>query len=68
VYFEKIVSLIALTLESFLKVGKTNLTVGIGCTGGHHRSVAFAKRLADHFENRGHRSRASHRDISKASS
>jgi UPF0042 nucleotide-binding protein len=67
-YFEKIVSLISLTLESFFKVGKTSLTVGIGCTGGHHRSVAFATRLADHFEKQGHRSRAAHRDISKSSS
>jgi UPF0042 nucleotide-binding protein len=67
-YFEQIVSLIELTLESFFHVGKTSLTVGIGCTGGHHRSVAFARRLADHFEQHGHRSRAAHRDISKSSS
>ncbi len=67
-YFEKIVSLIDLTLESFFKVGKTNLSVGIGCTGGHHRSVAFAERLANHFEERGHRSRAAHRDLTKSSS
>ena len=66
-YFEKIVTLIEITLESFFEVGKTNLSVGIGCTGGHHRSVAFAHRLAKHFDERGHRSRAAHRDISKSS-
>ncbi|MCP4673918.1 MAG: RNase adapter RapZ [Deltaproteobacteria bacterium] len=64
-FFEKTASLIDLTLESFVKVGKTSLTVGVGCTGGRHRSVAFARRLADHFDDHGKQSLAVHRDISK---
>jgi UPF0042 nucleotide-binding protein len=65
-YFKKIVSLIELTLEAFVGVGKTDLTIGIGCTGGRHRSVAFAKRMVDHFVGEGKQSRSAHRDISKS--
>ncbi len=64
-FFEKTASLIDLTLESFVKVGKTSITVGVGCTGGRHRSVAFARRLADHFDKHGKQSLAVHRDASK---
>jgi UPF0042 nucleotide-binding protein len=64
-YFEKIVEIIELTLESFVKVGKTNLRVAIGCTGGRHRSVAFVRKLTEHFSKRGRRSTSLHRDVSK---
>ena len=64
-YFEKICELIELTLESFVNVGKTNLTVSFGCTGGRHRSVAFARRLAEHFSNRDRSAQAIHRDSTK---
>lgn len=64
-YFESIVGLIEPTLPEFIKVGKFSLTVGIGCTGGQHRSVAFAKRLAKHFSSQGHKAIAVHRDYKK---
>ncbi len=64
-YFENTAALLDLTLESFVKVGKTNLIIGIGCTGGRHRSVAFARRLAAHFAAQERRSRTVHRDASK---
>jgi UPF0042 nucleotide-binding protein len=64
-YFERAASMIELTLAPFVKVGKTNLTVGIGCTGGRHRSVALARRLAEHFSGSGRRARAAHRDIAR---
>ena len=64
-YFERIVDLVESTLEPFVGVGKTSLVVGLGCTGGRHRSVAFAKRLAEHFEGEGRKSRATHRDLAK---
>lgn len=67
-YFNRIVDLVEGTLEPFVKVGKTNLVVGLGCTGGRHRSVAFAKRLAEHFQGEGRRSWATHRDIAKPQS
>jgi UPF0042 nucleotide-binding protein len=37
-------------LPAFVRDNRGYLTVGIGCTGGHHRSVYFAETLARHFE------------------
>jgi UPF0042 nucleotide-binding protein len=63
-FFDRAVAMIELTLDSFVKVGKLTLTVAVGCTGGRHRSVAFARRLADHFGEQGFAARALHRDSS----
>ena len=38
----------------------------IGCTGGHHRSVAIAKALADTIAEKGYPVHCTHRDIEKA--
>lgn len=64
-YFQKITELIEMTLKSFVKVGKTSITLGVGCTGGKHRSVAFTCRLARYFESMGRTARIIHRDKSK---
>jgi UPF0042 nucleotide-binding protein len=61
-FFDRIAAVLELTLDSFVKVGKLTLTVAVGCTGGHHRSVAFARGLADRFAEKGWQARALHRD------
>jgi UPF0042 nucleotide-binding protein len=43
--------------------GKAYLTIGIGCTGGHHRSVTIIEKLADLIEPRGYDITIRHRDI-----
>jgi len=65
-YFDKIAQLLELTLDSFVQVGKRNLEVAFGCTGGKHRSVAFAERMAALFSEKGHPSRAVHRDATRS--
>ena len=60
-------------LEEFLEYlmplygaeGKTYLTVGIGCTGGKHRSVAISEELKEHLAGMGWPSTVSHRDLGK---
>jgi UPF0042 nucleotide-binding protein len=64
-FFDKLVEVLDLTLEPFVKVGKLSLTVAVGCTGGRHRSVVFARELAARFADRGMTARALHRDASK---
>ena len=39
--------------EAFTKAGKSYLTIGVGCTGGRHRSVAMATALAEGLRGRG---------------
>ncbi|MGT2957418.1 RNase adaptor protein RapZ [Streptococcus bovimastitidis] len=45
-FFQNLLNLIMPILPSYQKEGKSLLTIAIGCTGGQHRSVAFAHRLA----------------------
>jgi RNase adapter protein RapZ len=66
-FFQKCAALVEMTLDGFVKVGKYNLAVAFGCTGGRHRSVAFAERLASLLSERGHVSRAVHRDAARVS-
>jgi UPF0042 nucleotide-binding protein len=63
--FDRIAELVELTLAGFVEVGKHNLAVAFGCTGGRHRSVAFAELMAARFEERGYPSRAVHRDAAR---
>ena len=49
-------------LPRYEEEGKSVLVVAVGCTGGHHRSVAVAHDLADYFREMGYQVSESHRD------
>lgn len=51
-------------LPRYEEEGKTGLVVAVGCTGGHHRSVAVAHALADHYRTLGYQVSENHRDLS----
>jgi UPF0042 nucleotide-binding protein len=55
-------------LPQYKREGKSYVTVGIGCTGGRHRSVMVANQLAKRLRGAGFDARATHRDIRKAGS
>lgn len=50
-------------VPSFEADNRSYLTIAIGCTGGHHRSVYVTERLADHFKQQGHQVLVTHRDM-----
>jgi UPF0042 nucleotide-binding protein len=52
-------------LGGFQREGKAYLTVAVGCTGGHHRSVVVAEDLAAFFRERGLSVTLSHRDLDR---
>jgi UPF0042 nucleotide-binding protein len=52
-------------LPKFRREGKSYLTVGIGCTGGRHRSVMTAEAINKQLNGLGYRSKVVHRDILK---
>lgn len=52
-------------LPRYEEEGKTALVIAIGCTGGHHRSVAIARALADMIRQRGYPVSESHRDLGR---
>jgi RNase adapter protein RapZ len=67
-FFNGLWQLLQPLLPRYEKEGKTYLTIGIGCTGGRHRSVYVAERLAAQLSAAGFRTELSHRDLSLAGS
>lgn len=63
-FIQKTISLLEFLIPHYTKEGKTQLIVGIGCTGGQHRSVAIATKLKQLLESVGERVTLSHRDLS----
>ncbi len=60
---QKLIDLLDFTIPLYQKEGKSQLVVAIGCTGGHHRSVAFAHKINEHLVLSGVHSTVIHRDI-----
>src|SRR5207248_2591995 len=51
-FYAKLVPLLDYLLPAYIREGKSHLTIGIGCTGGRHRSVVIADRLAQLYGER----------------
>lgn len=64
-FISKLVDMLNFLIPLYIKEGKTQLVVGIGCTGGRHRSVAISRELQTLFENKNYISILEHRDIDK---
>jgi UPF0042 nucleotide-binding protein len=62
-FWERMTALLDPLLPRYAQEGKKYLTVALGCTGGRHRSVLAAERLADHFRTRGWRVDLVHREL-----
>ncbi|OLZ08693.1 RNase adapter RapZ [Sulfobacillus thermosulfidooxidans] len=60
---DKLANLLAFLIPQFQQEGKPQVTIGIGCTGGQHRSVVFANRLKDLLTQAGHQALVEHRDL-----
>ena len=54
-------------IPKFIKEGKYQLVIAIGCTGGKHRSVAIANKLSEELRIKTHRVKTEHRDIDEES-
>lgn len=52
-------------LPLYVREGKVRLSIGVGCTGGRHRSVALAEALAQYLKELGYRVIVDHRDLAK---
>lgn len=58
--------LLAFLLPLYDKEGKAYLTIGVGCTGGRHRSVAVVEALADSIRSGGREVNVQHRDAERS--
>lgn len=61
-FYTKFMDLLEFSLPGYRREGKSSLTVAIGCTGGHHRSVALVERISKQIEADGYNVNVTHRD------
>jgi len=64
-FVKRVIDLLLYLLPNYLREGKSYLTIGIGCTGGRHRSVALADELASLLAHEGYKVKVLHRDIGR---
>ena len=65
-FMEKLKDMVDYLLPQYVEEGKTALVIAIGCTGGHHRSVAITRALADHIKGEGYQVAENHRDMTRS--
>lgn len=66
IFIEKLNDLVDFLVPLYIKEGKTQLVIGIGCTGGKHRSVTIANVLFEYLKEKGRRVIIDHRDHQKS--
>ena len=64
-FFDNLTHLLKPLLPRYAAEGKSYLTIAIGCTGGKHRSVMTAEKLAAWLEKKGYGPQVTHRDLEK---
>ena len=64
-FMRRLRGLLDVTVPGYVAEGKAYLTVGVGCTGGRHRSVVVANELATYFEKLGLPVSVDHRDLER---
>lgn len=62
-FLQKAMDMIDMLIPFYIKEGKYSLNICIGCTGGHHRSVAVANELHRRLQESGKRTTLEHRDL-----
>ncbi len=62
-FYERLTGLLLPLLPRYREEGKSYLTIAVGCTGGRHRSVYVAERLADAVRGAGFKAAVRHREL-----
>ncbi|MEK6583206.1 MAG: RNase adapter RapZ, partial [Nitrospirota bacterium] len=62
-FMKKLKGLLNFLIPLYIKEGKTYLTIGIGCTGGRHRSPAITEKIASLIKNQPVDINIVHRDL-----
>lgn len=65
VFLQKINDLLDFLIPNYVKEGKSQLVIGIGCTGGQHRSVVITDELGNSLTKKGYKTIIDHRDVQK---
>ncbi|MGM9638004.1 MAG: RNase adapter RapZ [Butyricicoccaceae bacterium] len=65
IFSEKLNDMLEFLIPLYIREGRTSLVVSVGCTGGHHRSVAIGEKLCSDLLAKGHNVIIRHRDLDK---
>ncbi len=61
-FLNKLCDMMAYMIPLYIAEGRSQLIIGIGCTGGNHRSVAISEALKQYLRTKGYASVVTHRD------
>ena len=64
-FIDRISELLVYLIPHYIREGKSYLTIGFGCTGGHHRSVMIASEIRKRLEQAGFKVKETHRDVAR---
>lgn len=64
-FMAKVTDFVDFLVPNYIKEGKSQLIIAIGCTGGMHRSVFVASKIYEGLKNKGYKVNLDHRDIKK---
>lgn len=64
-FLDKLKDMVSFLIPYYIEEGKSQLVIGIGCTGGHHRSVTLATELYKYLKESGYNTVVTHRDIQR---
>jgi UPF0042 nucleotide-binding protein len=64
-FIAKVTDLLTWLLPHYSREGKSYLTIGFGCTGGHHRSVMITESVRKNLASAGYQTKVTHRDLAK---
>lgn len=64
-FLQKLEDMLTMLIPHYIEEGKTDLVIGIGCTGGKHRSVTIAEEISGLLKKKDFRTVIRHRDIDK---
>lgn len=64
-FIEKLMDMLKYLIPNYIKEGKRQLIISIGCTGGRHRSVAIANEIYERLNKENYNSKIEHRDVAE---
>ena len=63
IFLDKLTDMVNFLIPNYVKEGKLQLVIGIGCTGGQHRSVTIANELYEWLSHTEYNARLEHREL-----
>ena len=64
-FLDKVEDLLVFLVPQYIKEGKNQLVIAVGCTGGKHRSVTMANGIYQRLAAKNYSAKVEHRDVSK---